>query len=242
MPPAGWVPYTVRPGDTLVALAYRYRINVSLLMQANCLANQVLYAGQVIFVPSVVVTPTPRPPCGPPPGWVQYTVRPGDTLYSLAVRTRTTVYAIVQANCLVSYTIYVGQPLWLPSLPPPRPTATATLSPTVTDTPSAQPPTGTVTPTPGDTPSATPPVGTPTLSPTPTPAETPGATLTPTSTPTVLPPSATPPLGTVTPTPIPTLPSPTATSPLPPTATPIPTPPPTNTPVPFLTPTNTPSP
>ena len=226
-PPFGWTLYTVQPGDTLISLAYRYRINVSQLMQANCLANPVLYVGQVIFVPTVVVPPTPRPSCGPPPNWVWYTVQPGDTLYSLSVRTRTTVYAIVQANCLTSYTIYVGQGLWLPSLPPPPP-PTATPPPTVTDTPIP-------TVTPGDTP-------TPTLSPapsdTPSPTIVPGDTPTPTSTPTSQPPTAVPTPEPPTATPIP--PPPTATPmPPPPTATPIPPPPPpTNTPVPFPTPSS----
>ncbi len=241
-PPAGWVPYTVRPGDTLVSLAYRYRTSVSQLMQANCLVSQVLYVGQTLFVPAVVVTPTPRPPCGPPAGWVRYTVQPGDTLYSLSVRTRTTVYAIVQANCLSSYTIYVGQSLWLPSLPPTA-TFTPPASPTATNTPvttpSPTPGVDTPTPTPtevsGDTPtpSPTPAVETPTPTPTGPPADTPTATSTatpgepPTATPTSPPPTSTP-----------TSPPPTATFTPPP---PTPTPPPTNTPVPFPTPTPIPS-
>jgi LysM repeat protein len=234
-PPAGWVPYTVRPGDTLVSLAYRYRIGVSQLMQANCLMSQAIYPGQLLFMPSVVIPPTPRPPCGPPPNWVQYSVQPGDTLYSLAVRTHTTVYAIVQANCLSGYNLYVGQQLWLPFLPPPPPTATFTppMPPTVTDT-------ATVTATPG--------VGSPTPTPTGVPSETPTPTATPpappTDTPTLPPPppTDTPTLPPPPPTDTPTLPPPPPTAtptlpPPPPTATPTLPPPPTNTPVPFLTPT-----
>jgi len=182
-PPYGWVAYTVQVGDTLNELAYRYRAGVSLLMQANCLDNQVVYPGQLIFLPPVVFTPTPPPPppCGPPPGWVQYVVQPGDTLNSLAARTNTTVYAIAQASCLTRNVIHVGQVVWLPFLPPPPPTPRPTLPPTATYTPGFSP-TPTLLPTPSDTPAATftatsqPPTAThtppPTYSPTPQPTET----------------------------------------------------------------------
>src|SRR5512136_2805987 len=50
-PPYGWVGYTVQVGDTLNELAYRYQIGVLQLMQANCLDNQSVYPGQVIFLP-----------------------------------------------------------------------------------------------------------------------------------------------------------------------------------------------
>jgi LysM repeat protein len=198
-PPYGWVGYTVQVGDTLNELAYRYRIDVSLLMQANCLDNQV-YPGQVIFLPPVVFTPTPLPPppCGPPPGWVQYVVQPGDTLNSLAARTNTTVYAIAQASCLTRNVIHAGQVVWLPYLPPPptptlpptatytpHPTPTFTLVPTpsntlpATFTATSPPPTATHTPPPPATYTATP-QPTETASPTPRLTNTPVPFLTPT--------------------------------------------------------------
>ena len=185
-PPFGWAPYTLQSGDTLIELAYRYRVDVSLLMQANCLTDQAVYPGLVIFVPPVLVTPTPLPPCGPPPGWVQYVVQPGDTLTSLAARTGTTVNAVAQANCLTRYVVRAGQVVWLPFLPPPPPpTATPlpTLPPTATFTPQAtftatsQPPTATHTPLPSDTPTSWP---TETATPTPPPTNTPVPFLTPT--------------------------------------------------------------
>ncbi len=155
-PPFGWVAYTVQVGDTLNELAYRYGVNVSFLMQANCLDNQAVYPGQVIFLPPVVFTPTPLPPppCGPPPGWVQYVVQQGDTLNSLAARTNTTVYAIAQASCLTRNVIHAGQVVWLPFLPPPPPTPRPTLPPTATFTPHPAP-TLTLTPVPSNTPVAT---------------------------------------------------------------------------------------
>jgi len=145
----------------------------------------------VIFLPPVVFTPTPLPPppCGPPPGWVQYVVQPGDTLNSLAARTNTTVYAIAQASCLTRNVIHAGQVVWLPYLPPPPsaqpPLGTPTLPPTATYTPHPTP-TSTLAPTPSNTPVATftatsqPPTATYTPLPTHTPTLRPTETATPT--------------------------------------------------------------
>lgn len=245
-PPASWRLYIVQRGDTLVALAWRTGTTVSAIMQANCLSSQTIYAGQRLFLPPVTILPTPTPfPClGPPPSWQIYVVQPGDTLYSLARRSGTTITAIIQANCLRGYTIYVGQRLYLPPLPPtftptatgtptdtPTPTPSLTVTVTVTITPT---PTETGTPTPTSTTvTVTPPTPTPTGTATATPEGTitvtpmaTGATFTPTPTATD---TATPPGTAIPPTGTPTA-TPTATWTLPaPTATPTPTPTPTAT-------------
>ncbi|MDH7474934.1 MAG: LysM peptidoglycan-binding domain-containing protein [Anaerolineae bacterium] len=227
-PPASWRVYIVQRGDTLVALAWRTGTTVSAIMQANCLSSQTIYAGQRLYLPPVVILPTPTPfPClGPPPSWQIYVVQQGDTLYSLARRFGTTITAIIQANCLRSYTIYVGQQLYLPPLPP-------TFTPTATGTPTETP-----TPTPSLTVTAT-----VTLTPTPTEVETPTPTPTavitgtPTATETATPGTVVPPTDTPTPTATETAtPEPTATW----TATPEPTATPTATPEPTVTPTPTP--
>jgi LysM repeat protein len=72
-PRFNWMPYIVAPGDTLSAIAARYGTSVVALMQANCLASSMIYAGQRLFVPPVppivtftstpiVPTLTPTPP------------------------------------------------------------------------------------------------------------------------------------------------------------------------------------
>lgn len=232
-PPAGWTVYIVRPGDTLYRLALRTGVTALTLAEANCLSTLTIYAGQRLYLPpSLYLTPTPRTePCGPFPGWVVYIVQPGDTLYSLARRFGTSQEAIRRANCLIGYTIYVGQALYLPPLPPtpvPSPTPTPeptlpptetpgitpspTLSPTITPVPTVESPTPTetvytATPTatstaaPSDTPTATP-ILEPSDTPTPTPAELFTPTPTPTHTPT--PPLTPPPLYSDTPTLTPT--------------------------------------
>jgi tetratricopeptide (TPR) repeat protein len=58
-------------------------------------------------------TPTPTPTSQPQP--TIYVVRPGDTLYSIARQHGTTVQAIMAANGLTNYNIYVGQQLYIPT-------------------------------------------------------------------------------------------------------------------------------
>jgi len=77
--------------------------------------------------PTATNTPPPPPPCipVPPGGWSPYLVKRGDTLFSLARRTGTTVTTIQQVNCLPNDHIYAMQELWLPAVAhPSRPGCT----------------------------------------------------------------------------------------------------------------------
>jgi LysM repeat protein len=157
-PPVGWVPVVVQAGQTLDSIAQQYQTTVSALMSANCLATTAAPPpDSIIYVP-----PAPTPThiaCGAPSGWVTYIVQPGDTLYHIADLYRVTVTQLMNANCLTSTVIYVGQRLYVPnvatSTPPfvfPTATPTETATPggatdTTTPTPTQQPPTDTPTPT-----------------------------------------------------------------------------------------------
>lgn len=61
VPPAGWKRYTVRPGDTLAALAAYCGTTVESVMQANCLTETVIYMGATLYLPCVPSLPTPAP-------------------------------------------------------------------------------------------------------------------------------------------------------------------------------------
>lgn len=132
--------------------------------------------------------------CGPPAGWVLYTVQAGENLYRISLRYDVSLAQMRQANCLASNDIYAGQRIYVPYLTPSPTEAVATPtspppSPTP-DTPTPVPPTATLEPSPTATP--VPPTATPEPSPTsPPPAETP-VPPTPTPTPLLEPPSATP--------------------------------------------------
>jgi serine/threonine protein kinase len=63
-PPFGWVTYSVRQGDSASAIAERGNITVEFLLQVNCLSDDLLSIGQLLYVPLSAVprTPTPTPP------------------------------------------------------------------------------------------------------------------------------------------------------------------------------------
>jgi len=175
--------------------------------------------------PTSTTTPTrktPRPTVAPPScvkrrDWVSYTIRPGDTLSSIARSCGVSVQALKDGNCLKSNRIYAGGTMlvpWLPTTEPtrrptprPRPTRTSSRTPRPTATSS-----GTPSPTATEVPTSEPGTSTPTTVP-PVPTEKPTNTAQPpTSTTTPVPPTATP-------VPTETSPPPTNTS-APPTATP----------------------
>lgn len=65
------------------------------------------------------VSPTPMPtltPCAWPTGWRPYTVQAGDTLTLLASAARSSVYLLMQANCLVTPDIQPGDVVYLPPI------------------------------------------------------------------------------------------------------------------------------
>jgi LysM repeat protein len=126
-PPSGWVPYTVRLGDTLFSLSRQSGVSLDEVREANCLSSDVLYPGSVLYLRTAPVQPMPG--CGPPMDWVLYTVQRGDTLYSLATRRGATVSEVLFANCLTSVSISAGMGLYLPSVSSPVPGAVASPTP-----------------------------------------------------------------------------------------------------------------
>jgi len=153
------------------------------------------------ILPTVGATVTVSPPaCNPRTDWPRYIVLPGDTLLSISQMTRTSIEALKQANCLSNDIIFVGQQLFVVSLPPaptlplpatpipPLDTPTSLAPPPVTPTPIVLP---TVPPT---LPPVTPtPIVLPTVLPTlPPPTRTPSPIVPPTVPVTSQPPTATP--------------------------------------------------
>ena len=114
---------TVRPGDTLTAIANRYDTTVSALVAANGITNpNQIYAGATIEIPRpAAATVTPVSPAAPAPASTTVVVRRGDTLSSIAARYQTTVAALVSANKIANpNVVFAGARLALPgsALPP----------------------------------------------------------------------------------------------------------------------------
>jgi LysM repeat protein len=154
----GTVVYTVQPGDTVQRLAIVYGSTIEAIIAANDLNdNALIYVGQGLVIPVripspgeaaptqtpivIIVTATPGPTAteasAETEGGTVYIVQPGDTLFDIAYRFRTTVAAISQLNGIVNPNqILVGQRLVLPvpsTTPTPTPVVTATpVAPTAT--------------------------------------------------------------------------------------------------------------
>lgn len=65
-PPATWIVYVVRPGDTLYRIGLAYGVTVTQLKLANCLVSDNIVAGQRLYVPNVPTrTPSVTPSLTP---------------------------------------------------------------------------------------------------------------------------------------------------------------------------------
>jgi LysM repeat protein len=149
----GGTTYTVQPGDNLFRIALKFNITVAAIQAANGLTSDIIRIGQVLIIPTgggAAATATkPGATAIPTAGGAipaTYTVQPGDNLYRIALRFKTTVAAIQQLNGLTSAIIRVGQVLKIPGGGGGSPAATATPVPataapgsTPTKTPTAIP-------------------------------------------------------------------------------------------------------
>ena len=108
--------HVVRRGETLSSIAARYGTTTQAIVRANGLPNpNYIYAGQRLVIPAAGNGGAASSGTGSRAGSGQtYTVRRGDTLYSIASRHGTTVAAIMRANGLRSSVIYAGQRLAIP--------------------------------------------------------------------------------------------------------------------------------
>ncbi len=114
--------YTVKSGDTLYSIAKKYNVTVKALAKANNITNyNLIRVGQVLTIPGK----TPSPPVTPPATSAKYTVKAGDTLYSIARIYKVTVPALAKANNITNYNlISVGQVLKIPGKTTPPPATT----------------------------------------------------------------------------------------------------------------------
>jgi len=101
--------YTVKKGDTLYSIAQVYNTTVSLLKELNNLSSNSLNIGQVLRIPE---TFTPEEELYKP-NYINYTVKKGDTLYSIARAYNISVNDIIRDNALANTNLSIGQNLRL---------------------------------------------------------------------------------------------------------------------------------
>lgn len=100
--------YTVKSGDTLYSIASKFNLTVNELKELNNLNSNTLSIGQTLKIrksSSDIVTED----------YDYYTVKSGDTLYSIANKYKTTATELKQLNNLSTNTLSIGQLLKIPS-------------------------------------------------------------------------------------------------------------------------------
>jgi len=100
--------YTVKSGDTLYSIARKYNITVNELKSLNNLTSNTLSIGQILTIPTDDQDQTPTVIGN------TYTVKSGDTLYSIARKYNVSVNDLKNANNLTSNTLSINQELVIP--------------------------------------------------------------------------------------------------------------------------------
>ena len=105
--------YRVQRGDTLTAIAKRYRMNTDALARANGISNAShIVVGQRICIPQIYGNVSSGGTASGHSGI--HTVQPGDTLSEIAQQYRVSMHKLMQLNMLKNPDhIYVGQRLRL---------------------------------------------------------------------------------------------------------------------------------
>lgn len=97
--------YTVKPNDNLYAIARKYNTTVDTIKKLNHLTSTNLAIQQVLKIPLMEKEETSISI----PTYTNYTVKKGDSLYSIAKAFHTTVNAIMKDNSLGTTTLSIGQ-------------------------------------------------------------------------------------------------------------------------------------
>jgi len=100
--------YTVKKGDTLYGISNQFGVSVIELANLNNVKAETLQIGQVLTIPSTSGTN--------PNNMFMYTVKKGDTLYSIARKYNTTANEIIKLNNLKSNNLSIGQVLRIPEM------------------------------------------------------------------------------------------------------------------------------
>lgn len=109
-----WEEITIQNGDTLSVLAQRYNTDIATLKTANNLAGTSIRAGRPLLIP---VNGAPSSTADKAkPGTVAYTIRPGDSLWSIAKQHNVTVARLVKTNQVAPRDVLqIGQTLQVPT-------------------------------------------------------------------------------------------------------------------------------
>ena len=100
--------YVVKVGDTLYGISNQFGVSVTELAELNGIKGSNLQIGEVLTIPSSGGEN--------PNNMFMYTVKSGDTLYSIAKKYNTTVQKIIDLNYLKSTNLTIGQEIRIPEM------------------------------------------------------------------------------------------------------------------------------
>lgn len=98
--------YTVKSGDSLWNIAKKFGVSVEELKVANNLSNNLLNIGQVLKIPEEEVTETGD--------YIVYTVKSGDSLYSIGREYDVSVDELIDYNNLSTSSLQINQQILIP--------------------------------------------------------------------------------------------------------------------------------
>ncbi len=99
--------YTVIKGDTLYSIANKFKVSVDNLKVINNLNNSIISIGQILKIPNSTIIQNNNK--------LTYTVKKGDTLYSIAKLYNSSIDELKNINNLKNDTLTVGEILILPN-------------------------------------------------------------------------------------------------------------------------------
>lgn len=99
--------YTVQKGDTLYSVARKYNTTAQAIINLNNLKSTNLSIGQVLRIPETYTKEEDMQL----PNYINYKVKRGDTLYSIAKNYNISVDTLIKDNALTSNNLNIGQNL-----------------------------------------------------------------------------------------------------------------------------------
>lgn len=99
--------YTVKSGDTLYKIATKYNTSPKAIIDLNYLKNTNIIPGQVLRIPETYTKEEDMIL----PNYINYIVKSGDTLYSIAKNNNISVDTLIKDNSLTSNNLKVGSTL-----------------------------------------------------------------------------------------------------------------------------------